>query len=46
MLDGDLVGSVEGLSLEFALEGNLGVTGGIGSALLEGGADFLNNDLN
>jgi len=40
------VSSVKGLSLEFALEGDLRVTRGIGSALLEGSADFLNNDLN
>jgi hypothetical protein len=46
LLDGDLVGCVKGLSLEFALEGDLRVTGGIGGTLLEGGADFLNNDLN
>lgn len=41
LLDDNLVGGVEGLSLELALEGDLGLAVGVSGALLEGGADLL-----
>lgn len=41
LLDDNLMGGVEGLSLELALECDLGVTVGVSFALLRGGADLL-----